>query len=116
MFQTVGATDLANVAQPCPLESRLIRLGSHNGTTGSASQTWVMLRIGRQAVQSHKRKEPVYEADKICGIGCPCRYDCGSGSRAGGRGTLPGDHSESRGVRSQTSRETGAGRAAAVLL
>jgi len=27
--------------------------------TGSDSQAWVMLRIGRQAVQSHNRKEPV---------------------------------------------------------
>src|SRR5438093_13298221 len=30
--------------------------------------TWVMLRIGRKAVQSHKREEPVYEENKIVGL------------------------------------------------
>src|ERR1039457_4284688 len=33
---------------------------SQNGMTDSDSRTWVMLRIGRPAVQSHKRKESVY--------------------------------------------------------
>ena len=47
-------------------------INSHNGMTGSDSQAWVMLRIGRQAVQSHKRKEPVDEENKVCGVGCPC--------------------------------------------
>jgi hypothetical protein len=56
---------------------------SHNGMTGSDSQAWVMLRIGRQAVQSHKRKEPVDEENKICGVGCPCRDDFGSRGGAG---------------------------------
>ena len=32
--------------------------------TGSDSQAWGMLRIGRSAVQSHKRKEPVNEESK----------------------------------------------------
>jgi hypothetical protein len=39
--------------------------------TGSDSQAWVMLRIGRSAVQSHKRKEPVNEESKVCRFGCP---------------------------------------------
>src|SRR6202521_762759 len=58
---------------------------SHNGMTGSDSQAWVMLRIGRQAVQSHKRKEPVDEENKVGGIGCQSRD--GFGARGGaGRG------------------------------
>ena len=36
-----------------------------------------MLRIGRSAVQSHKRKEPVNEESKVCRFGCPCGDDCG---------------------------------------
>ena len=31
-----------------------------------------MLRIGRPAVQSHKRKESVYGEIKVCRFGCPC--------------------------------------------
>src|ERR1700694_2579743 len=53
------------------------------GMTGSDSQAWVMLRIGRQAVQSHKRREPVDEENKVCRFGCPCRDDFGSRGGAG---------------------------------
>src|SRR5882724_8381476 len=53
---------------------------SQNGMTGSDSQAWVMLRIRRSAVQSHKRKEPVNEESKVCRFGCPCRDDCDSDS------------------------------------
>src|ERR1700676_3761448 len=56
---------------------------SQNGMTGSDSQAWVMLRIGREAVQSHKRKEPVDEENKVCGVGCPCRDDFGGRGGAG---------------------------------
>ena len=34
--------------------------------TGWRFGTWVILRIGRQAVQSHTREEPVDEKDKVC--------------------------------------------------
>jgi hypothetical protein len=78
--------------------------------------TWVMLRIGRNAVQSHKREKPVYEENKICGVGCPCGDDCGSGSGARGGNTVPGNDSESRGVGSEAGQETGAGGAVAILL
>src|SRR5258707_15265879 len=60
--------------------------------------TWVMLRIGRKAVQSHKQKEPVYEENKICRVGCPCGDDRRSGSGARGGNTVLGSDSESRGV------------------
>src|SRR6266404_3131055 len=67
---------------------------SHNGMTGSDSQAWVMLRIGRSAVQSHKRKEPVNEENKVCRFGCPCRDDCDSDSGAGRRGKVAGCNTE----------------------
>src|SRR6202166_1352300 len=41
---------------------------SHNGMTGSDSQAWVMLRIGRQAVQSHKRRSRSMERVKFVGL------------------------------------------------
>src|SRR5271155_1642619 len=41
---------------------------SHNGMTGSDSQAWVMLRIGRQAVQSHKRRSRSMKRIKFVGL------------------------------------------------
>src|SRR5713226_8641812 len=78
--------------------------------------TWVMLRIGRKAVQSHKQKEPVYEENKICRVGCPCGDDRRSGSGARGGNTVPGSDSESRGIGWEAGQETGAGGAVAILL
>src|SRR5712671_5659727 len=76
--------------------SSLILVGnvSQNGIAGSDSQAWVMLRIGRSAVQSHKRKEPVNEESKVCRFGCPCRDDCDSDSGAGRRGKVAGCNTE----------------------
>jgi hypothetical protein len=71
------------------------RWASQNGMTGSDSQAWVMLRIGRSAVQSHKRTEPVNEESKVCRFGCPCRDDCGGGSGAERGGEVARGHSES---------------------
>jgi hypothetical protein len=68
---------------------------SQNGMTDSDSQAWVMLRIGRPAVQSHKRKGSVYEESKVCRFGCPCRDDCGSSGGAGRGGTVAGGNPES---------------------
>src|ERR1019366_6165126 len=65
------------------LAFQLDSINSQKGMPGSDSQAWVMLRIGRQAVQSHKRKEPVDEENKVCRIGCPCRDDFGSRGGAG---------------------------------
>src|SRR5271155_4837253 len=87
-----------------------------HGTAGSDSQAWVMLRIGRSAVQSHKRKEPVDEENKVCRIGCPCRDNFDSCSGAGRGDTVAGGHIESRRIDSETGEETGAGGGAAVLL
>src|SRR5580704_4781344 len=56
---------------------------SHNGMTGSDSQACIMLRIGRPRVQSHTRKEPVDEENKVCGVGCPCRDNFSSRGGAG---------------------------------
>src|SRR5215472_14639714 len=75
---------------------------SQNGMTGSDSRSWVMLRIGRQAVQSHKRMEPVDEKHKVCRSGCPCGDDCSGGGRAGRRVEIAGSHSESRRADSET--------------
>src|SRR5882672_80383 len=57
-----------------------------------------------------------YEKGTIFGFRCPCGDDCGSDGRARGRGSMVGDHSESRRVDSQTGEEVGAGRATAGLL
>ena len=49
---------LVGVGQRCNQSCAAFEAGklpSHNGMTGSDSQAWVMLRIGRSAVQSHKR-------------------------------------------------------------
>src|SRR6266404_3005392 len=78
--------------------------------------TWVMLRIGRKAVQSHKQKEPVYEENKICRVGCPCGDDRRSGSGARGGNTVLGSYFESRGVGSEAGQETGPGGTVAILL
>src|ERR1700732_1070108 len=77
--------------------------------TDSDSRTWTMLRIGRPAVQSHKRKESVYGESKVCRFGCPCRDDCSrsSGARWGGKGA--GDNTESRRVDSETGKESTSG-------
>src|SRR5215475_13350423 len=75
-----------------------------------------MLRIARQAVQSHKRMEPVDEKNKICWFGCPCGDDSGRSSRAGGRGKSTRDHSEPGRVDSEAGEETGTRGAIAVLL
>src|SRR5258705_5707729 len=77
--------------------------------TGSDSQAWVMLRIGRSAVQSHKRKEPVNEESKVCRFGCPCRDDCGGGSGAERGGEVARGHSESSGFGSEAGNQPGAG-------
>jgi hypothetical protein len=92
-----------------PVES-----ASRNGMTDSDSRTWIMLRIGRPAVQSHKRKESVCGEIKVCRFGCPCRDDCSrsSGARRGGKGA--GDNTESRRVDSETGKETGTCGAVAV--
>src|ERR1700692_5009244 len=84
--------------------------------TDSDSRTWVMLRIGRPAVQSHKRKESVYGEIKVCRFGCPCRDDCSrsSGARRGGKGA--GDNTESQRVDSETGKENGHCGGVAVLL
>src|ERR1700686_3247495 len=114
----------------CPKKSRTDRLPlpsrptlnsyfplySQNGMTDSDSRTWVMLRIGRPAEQSHKRKESVYGEIKVCRFGCPCRDDCSRSSRARRRGKGAGENTESRRVDSETGKETGACGAVAVLL
>src|SRR6516165_8277383 len=41
---------------------------SHNGMTGYDSRSWVMLRIGRQAVQSHKRRSRSMKRIKFVGL------------------------------------------------
>jgi hypothetical protein len=47
------------------------------------------------------------EEGTIFGFRCPCRDDCSSGRRARRRGSLVGNHSESRRVDSQTGEEVG---------
>src|SRR5258708_917035 len=89
---------------------------SQNGMTDSDSRTWVMLRIGRPAVQSHKRKESVYDEIKVCRFRCPCRDDCSRSSGARWGGKSAGDNTESRRVDSETGKETGTCGAVEVLL
>src|ERR1700730_11350639 len=48
-----------------------------------------------------------YEKGTIFGSRCRCRDDCGSDGRARRRGSIVGDHSESRRVDSQTGEEVG---------
>src|SRR6516165_5324424 len=60
--------------------------------------------------------EPVHEKGTILGIGCPRRFDRGSGSGAGWGGTVTGDYCQSRGVDPQTDQEAGSARATAGLL
>ena len=43
-------------------------LDSQDGMTGYDSRSWVMLRIGRQAVQSHKRRSRSMKRIKFVGL------------------------------------------------
>src|ERR1700758_933099 len=96
MSRSVPTIGLWNVMGGCPggTARHLPSDASQNGMTGSDSQAWVMLRIGRSAVQSHKRKEPVNEESKVCRFGCPCRDDCGSDSGAERGGEVAGGRTE----------------------
>src|SRR5260370_38052189 len=93
-------------------EHALVRMGRPAPIRG----TWVMLRIGKKSSTEPQQKEPVYEENKICRVGCPCGDDRRSGSGARRGNTVPGNDSESRGVGSEAGQETGAGGAVAILL
>src|SRR5207245_11201688 len=55
-YRARGAVDHTTAGEHQRLDQFCPSDASQNGMTGSDSQAWVMLRIGRSAVKSHKRK------------------------------------------------------------
>src|SRR3984957_14719427 len=79
---------------------------SHYGVTGSMRSRglgWVCLRNHSPEPQAegtgHEREVTIF------GFGCPCRNDSRSCSRAGWRGTQPGNDSETRRVGPEVDQE-----------